>query len=187
MSDGSTSQSLLHEAQAGSESAWKELQILYTPLIYYWCRRGSVMSGDAEEIWSNVLGRVAMGIRDFEHNGHTGAFRNWLKTITRNEILDYFQARQKTVSVGQLEAVESQSLEATDPSTERTILYHSAWEVIHGEFSERDNLIFRRVAEQGESAKNVAEDLGVKSSTVYTVVYRIKMRLRERFAGILDD
>ena len=57
MTDGSISQSLLHEAQAGSESAWKELQVLYTPLIYHWCRKAGVVAHDAEEVWTNVLGR----------------------------------------------------------------------------------------------------------------------------------
>lgn len=187
MNHSTTSLTLLERAKRGVDSAWRELLLLYTPLGYYWCRQSGLAPRDAEEIWANVLGCVARKLGEFEHNGHPGAFRNWLRTITRHEIIDFHRARGKDMPDQSLiEEIGSEPLRDLDPTAESCILYHRAWEMIRGEFSSDHCEIFRRIVEHGEQPAHVADDFRLKRATVYTIVFRVKTRLREEFEGELD-
>lgn len=188
MNRSNTSLSLLERARTGTDSAWRELQSLYTPLGYYWCRQAGVEARDAEEIWANVLGRVAEKLRQFDHNGRPGAFRKWLRTITLNEIVDFRRARQQTISSpNDVEGPSADPFRNIDSTEETAIIYHRAWEMIQEEFSREHCEIFRRVVENGERPGDVAEDFGLKRATIYSILLRIRRRLRERFAGELDE
>ena len=188
MNHPETSLTLLERARAGTDVAWRELQSLYTPLGYYWCRQSGVRAQDTEEIWANVLGRVARKLEDFEHNGRPGAFRKWLRTITHNEIVDFQRSQQRTVTAqGLIEEHAVEPARNVDPSEEVSILYHRAWEMIRGEFSQDHCDIFRRIVEHGERPGDVADDCGLQRATIYTILARIRGRLRERFDGELDE
>lgn len=188
MRRSTTSLTLLEQAKAGTESAWRELQSLYTPLGYYWCRQAGVAARDAEEIWANVLGRVARKLGDFEHNGRPGAFRKWLRTITRNEILDFQRARMTLRPNDEfVDQLTVESLEQTDPDVEKSILYHRAWEMIRGEFSSPHCDIFRRVVELGQEPAEVAKEFGLQRATVYSILFRIRRQIAGKFQGELEE
>lgn len=187
MKRSTTSLTLLEQAQAGVDSAWRKLQLLYAPLAYYWCRESGVEPGDAEEIWANVLGRVALKLREFEHNGRPGAFRKWLRTIMRHEIIDFRRARCRSMPAQPLiDKLSAETIQDSDLTAEACILYHRAWEMIRGEFCREHCEIFRRITEEGEQPRDVADHFGVKRATVYSIVFRVKTRLREEFEGEVD-
>lgn len=188
MTRSKTSLTLLEQAKAGEESAWRELQSLYTPLGYYWCRQSGLSPRDAEEVWANVLGRLAEKLTQFEHNGRQGAFRKWLKTITRNEIVNFRRTRGEEVD-GQrvIEQRADENSEDDDSRREVAILYRRAWEMIGEEFSADHAAIFRRVVEEGESPQEVAQQLGLRRASIYTILFRIRERLRERFGEELEE
>ena len=187
----STSIRLLTAAQDGVDEAFAELRALYTPLVYFWCRESRVRAGDAEEIWSNLFGAVAESLPKFEHNGRKGAFRKWLKRITANEIADFYkgpdQGQGGTDGQDSLRHLPDREEDQQQQTQETSILYRAAWQLVQSQFSSRDNEVFRRVAEHGERPKDVAQDMNLKPSTVYTLIHRIKTRLLERFAGLLDQ
>ena len=139
MNHPSTSLSLLERAQNGQEESWRDIKLLYTPLIYYWCRRAGVEGRDAEEIWANVLGKTFEKLPGFQHNGRAGAFRKWLRIMTQRVIAD---AKSSTIhlQVDRNEFLEQiggadEESENDSPADEEIVLYNRAWELIRGEFS----------------------------------------------------
>src|SRR6476659_4820360 len=87
-----TRQSLLLRAQTGDENAWKDLADLYRPLIFGWLNRQGVPAGDLEDLSQEVLLNVVKHLPGFQHSGHRGAFRAWLRTIVCSRTADYWRA-----------------------------------------------------------------------------------------------
>src|SRR5262249_21703595 len=87
-----TRQSLLLRAQAGEENAWKDLAELYRPLIIGWLNRQGVPPRDLEDLSQEVLLSVVKHLPSFQHSGHRGAFRTWLRTIVCSRTTDYWRA-----------------------------------------------------------------------------------------------
>ena len=78
-----TSTSLLERLCAGPNPAgWRELVDLYSPLIRTWLGRHFLQAADADDLTQQVLTVVVSKLPSFRHNGRTGAFRTWLRTIT---------------------------------------------------------------------------------------------------------
>ena len=87
-----TRHSLLLRAQIGEEEAWKDLTDLYRPLIIGWLNRQGVPAIDLEDLSQDVLLSVVKNLPAFEHSGHRGAFRSWLRTIVCSRTTDYWRA-----------------------------------------------------------------------------------------------
>src|SRR5215469_12665898 len=86
-----TRQSLLIRAQSGEAEAWKDLTDLYRPLIIGWLNRQGVPPCDLEDLSQDILLSVVKHLPTFQHSGHRGAFRAWLRTIARNRSTDYWR------------------------------------------------------------------------------------------------
>jgi RNA polymerase sigma-70 factor, ECF subfamily len=87
-----TRQSLLLRAQTGETNAWKDLTDLYRPLILGWLHRQGVPARDREDLSQEVLLSVVQHLPGFQHSGHRGAFRSWLRTIVCRRTADYWRA-----------------------------------------------------------------------------------------------
>ena len=192
-----TSLTLLGRAKGNEPGAWDELVHLYRPLILYWCLPGR-QPADAEDFAQEVLYAVGEHLKDFEHNGRPGAFRTWLRTITRHVIANGYRDKGAgPIAIGgstahrrldQVAAPASlQEPTEQELSQELTLLYHRAVELIRNEFSERDHELFRRVCQNGEAPRHVAADLGISANTVSVAVSRIKKRVRDRFGDAIHE
>lgn len=71
---------------------------------------------------------------------------------------------------------EEESVE--DAAEENAIIVQKAMELISGEFSERNWKAFQRVAIEGHSAVEVANELGINPQVIRQANYRIRRRLR---------
>ncbi len=65
-------------------------------------------------------------------------------------------------------------------------LHRRALELVREQFDERDWQIFWRVAVEGDSAADVAEDLGISVWTVYRARTKVLQRLHQEFAELID-
>ncbi|MBM79765.1 MAG: hypothetical protein CMJ78_04115 [Planctomycetaceae bacterium] len=65
---------------------------IYRPIVYRWLLRYNLQSSDADDLTQNVMSIVSGKISGFEHNGHVGAFRKWLRTITSNQAKAFFRS-----------------------------------------------------------------------------------------------
>jgi RNA polymerase sigma-70 factor (ECF subfamily) len=181
---GSTSSTLLEGVQRGSPEAWRRLAQLYGPLVYRWCRAG-LHAPDAEDVVQEVFLTVAVRIADFVHDRERGTFRGWLRAITRHKLGDWLrrQACQEHPAGGP--DAQQVMLEVPAPATddpdpgETALLCRRALGLVRDEFEERTWQAFWRVVVAGQSAGDVAADLGMTRNAVYIARWRVLRRLRD--------
>ena len=85
-SGGSTSRSLLAEAQRADPAAWERLVTLYAPLVAACCRRWGVAEQDVVDVLQDVFSAVAGHLDRFRKERPADTFRGWLLTIARREL-----------------------------------------------------------------------------------------------------
>jgi RNA polymerase sigma-70 factor (ECF subfamily) len=183
----------LLRVQADDRAAWERLVSLYSPLVYYWCRQARLQADDAADVGQEVFQAVARKIADFRRGGPDTTFRGWLRTITRNKVLDHLRRQRRTLKgVGGHEA-QQQLLQLpasegkADEATEASLVYRQALELLHREFEERTWQAFWRVAVGEQAPADVAAELGMTVNAVYLAKSRILRRLRDEFADLLEE
>jgi RNA polymerase sigma-70 factor (ECF subfamily) len=192
-----TSSSLLERLKEDREEAWDRFVELYAPLIYHWCRQKGLQPDDATDVGQEVFWAAGRGIKTFQHAGTRGAFRKWLRTITQNKIADFRRGRLgEAVARGgsdaheemlQLPQPQAEEEEPPETATEVSILCRRAAELIRGEFEERSWQAFWLVTCEERAPADVAAALDMTRNAVYVAKSRVLARLREEFAGLIDE
>ncbi len=59
----------------------------------HWCRRWQAPEADAADIFQEVFQSVAMNLGGFRKERDGDTFRGWLRTITRNKVIDLSLAK----------------------------------------------------------------------------------------------
>src|SRR5438874_9405605 len=113
-----TRQSLLLRAQTGETNAWKDLTALYRPLILAWLNRQGVPARDREDLSQEVLLSVVKHLPGFQHSGHRGAFRSWLRTIVCSRTADYWRALDADTQAQGGSGASAALQEIADPESE---------------------------------------------------------------------
>src|SRR6185369_14090212 len=113
-----TSLTLLQRVQASQPAAWERLVDLYAPLVLHWCRRGGLNGQDADDVFQEVFRSVAEHVGDFRRDRPGDSFRGWLRTITRNKVLDYFRRQQQQAVAAGGSDMQRQLLEVPEPLEE---------------------------------------------------------------------
>ncbi|MBL8796366.1 MAG: sigma-70 family RNA polymerase sigma factor [Planctomycetia bacterium] len=192
-----TSPSLLERVRGDDAAAWDRLVKLYAPLVYCWCRRWNLQEQDTADVFQEVFLAVAKHIAAFRKDGQGGTFRGWLRTITRNKVLDHFrrQGKQPGAAAGGSEAhFQLNQLPAPDGSEDASAaesraeqgLFQRGLEFIKGEFEERTWQAFWRTTVEGRPPKDVADELGMSAGAVRVAKFRVLHRLREELGDLLE-
>ena len=190
-----TRQSLLLRAQAGEENAWKDLMGLYRPLILGWLNRQGVPARDVEDLGQDILLNVVKHLPGFQHSGQRGAFRAWLRTIVCSRTADYWRAVDAATQaqggsgavavLQQLADPDSDLNRQWDEEHDRYVL-HCLLDLVEEEFEPATLRAFRRLALDGASGTEVAEELGLSVATVYVAKSRVLHRIRQEAGGLSD-
>jgi RNA polymerase sigma-70 factor, ECF subfamily len=190
-----TRQSLLLRAQTGETDAWKDLTDLYRPLILGWLTRQGVPARDLEDLGQEVLLSVVKQLPSFQHSGQRGAFRSWLRTIVCRRTADYWRAQgadtQPQGGSGAVAALQ----EIADPDSalnrqwdeehDRYVL-DCVLDLVEEEFEPVTLQAFRRLALDGKSGAEAAEELGLSVAAVYVAKSRVLARIRQEAEGLID-
>lgn len=192
---GSIGSSLLERLKLHSPEAWRRLVHLFGPLVYQWCRRHGLQAADATDVGQEVFRSVACGIGRFRREQPADTFQGWLWTITRSKIAENWrqQRRQPQAPGGStaqtrladLAAAEPAELPAAEPEIGSS-LYHRGLQLIRGEFAQRTWKAFWRVAVDGCSPADVAEETGLSVNSVYLAKSRVLHRLRRELGDLLE-
>ncbi len=185
----STSMTLLDKAKGGDSAAWDLLVHLYTPLIFRRCRALNLTQEDASDVVQEVFLKLLNGLPKFEARVN-GGFRNWLRTITRNEVTNWFRTRTREFdAVGGTDAmlrcldfpevVTDESLLSSAKPSETQDALHEALRRIRAEFSDQAWLAFWRTKVDGMPSARVAEELKITDGAVRTSGYRVLRRLKQ--------
>ena len=187
--------SLLFRAQTGEENAWKDLNDLYRPLIIAWLNRQGVPAGDLEDLSQDVLLSVVKNLPTFEHSGRRGAFRSWLRTIICSRTTDYWRAVDAgtkasggsgaTAALQQIADPDSDLNRQWDEEHDRYVL-NCLLDMVEEEFEPTTLRAFRRLALDGASGAETAEELGLSVTAVYVAKSRVLQRIRQEAEGLID-
>jgi RNA polymerase sigma-70 factor, ECF subfamily len=190
-----TRQSLLLRARTGEEDAWRDLTDLYRPLIIGWLNRQGVPVVDLEDLSQDVLLSVVKHLPSFQHSGNRGAFRSWLRTIVCNRTTDYWRAvgssaptsggSGATAALQQIADPDSDLNRQWDEEHDRYVL-GCLLDLMEEEFEPTTLRAFRRLALDGASGAEVAEELGLSVAAAYVAKSRVLHRIRQEAGGLID-
>jgi RNA polymerase sigma-70 factor (ECF subfamily) len=190
-----TRQSLLLRAQTGEENAWKVLLDLYRPLILVWLHRQGVPAGDQEDLSQEVLLSVVKQLPSFQHSGQRGAFRSWLRTIVSRRTADYWRAIDADTQAQGGSGATAALQQLTDPDSELNrqwdeehdhYVVHCLLDRVEEEFEPTTLQAFRRLALDGVSGAEAAQELGLSVAAVYVAKSRVLARMRQEAGGLID-
>ena len=134
---------------------------------------------------------VAKALQTFEYEPAKGSFRYWLFTVVHNRLRNFWRKNELAVcGPGGTEAYEvlmeqpetnNQDTAEWDQAYERQ-LFQVAADQVREDFRESTWLAFWRTAVEGESAKDVAEDLRLSAAAVHMAKRRVVVRIKEQIA-----
>ena len=189
----SISTTLLLAAKARDDAAWLRLDRTFRPIVLRWFRkRWHVSQATAEDLVQNVLLRALAGLNGFQRNKQGQSFTGWLWIIAKNEVADYFR-QQALADAGlggtdhQLFLAELPDVPPRDDDQDVQLKLNRLLELIQCDFSDSTKTIFERVIVGGESASDVAADLGMNKSAVREAKRRLLRRLRDEWAHLFDE
>jgi RNA polymerase sigma-70 factor (ECF subfamily) len=190
-----TRQSLLLRAQTGETNAWKDLTDLYRPLILAWLHRQGVPARDREDLSQEVLLSVVKHLPGFQHSGQRGSFRCWLRTIVCSRTADYWRALDADTQAKGGSSATAALQEIADPDSalnrqwdeehDRYVL-HCLLDLVKEEFEPITLQAFRRLALDGVSGAEAAQELGLSVAAVYVAKSRVLARIRQEAEGLID-
>ena len=183
-----TNKLIIAKAKMDNDSeVWSTLVNCYQPLIEKWVRRFNIYDHDVADITQEVLCVLVVELQKFEHSGRTGAFRNWLRTITVNRIRQHW-CREKRNQVVDGFDTEQALRQLADPCSELS----QRWNQEHDqhiveqllaraelEFDEVTMKAFHRFAILNEDVNEVGKDLSISAGQIYKYKFRVLKRLRE--------
>jgi RNA polymerase sigma-70 factor (ECF subfamily) len=191
-----TSASLLERLRRQpDEASWQRLVELYTPLLRGWLRRNFVPQEDVDDLVQDIMAILVRELPRFQYDPGKGSFRGWLRTITLNELRQWWRTRQGRALASGGSEVARKLDELADPHSELSRL----WDKEHDQYVVRRLLemsaqdfeaptwqAFRRVALDGADPPRVAAELGISLNAVYLAKYRVLRRLRQELHGLTD-
>jgi RNA polymerase sigma-70 factor (ECF subfamily) len=138
---------------------------------------------------------VVKHLPTFQHSGRRGAFRSWLRTIVCNRTTDYWRAIDAgttasggsgaTAALQQIADPESDLNRQWDEEHDRYVL-SCLLDLVEEEFEPTTLRAFRRLALEGASGAEVAQELGLSVSAVYVAKSRVLQRIRQEAEGLID-
>lgn len=191
-----TSLTLLERLRNRDDSdAWRRFHDFYAPLIRQYLLRRGLHPQDADDLQQDVMQVAWQELADFHHNGRVGSLRNWLRQVVANRLKTHWRRRNRPDGSSTGDDAAALAEQLADPSSPLSQLWDREYQqavcqrlvaLIRGEFQEQTVEAFRRVAVDGESAADVADELGITVNAVRIAQSRVLSRLRQLSDGMLD-
>ena len=173
------------------QDSWSKFVELYAPLVHGFLTKRGVQSADAADLTQEIMMAIAKAARTFEYDPSKGSFRRWLLTVVHNRLRDF--RRKKGVAVcgqGGTDAYDMLMQQPASNGDDTTDwdqaydrrLFQFVADQVREDFQESTWSAFWRTCVECESAKNVAEDLGISAPAVYMAKRRVVARIREQIA-----
>lgn len=185
-----TSTEFLNALKCKEDSAWDRVLRRACWHVYAVARDHGLSLDVADDIIQNVLLEASNNIGKFNHNGHTGAFRKWLRMVVRAQL-----GANVRESVGRVDLPigGSQVLKLlhdlpagdvpTSTDTERQQFAESILQAVEAKLKPANWEAFCRVVFRKQPPDEVAAELGMSLNQVYL----IKSRTMRRLAQALCD
>lgn len=172
---------------SGTAQDWERFVRLYTPLLWCWARRLQLENSESSDLIQDVFVLLHQKLPDFRYD-RSQRFRGWLWTVFRNKHRERLRRQPPPGVPGNLDTLTND-----DPITdlisreEHVWLVGRALGVMKSDFDEKTWRACWEFVVSGKPAEEVAAELGMTRNAVFLAKYRVLRRLREEFAGLLDD
>lgn len=174
---------------ARDEAAWRQFVELYAPGLFRMCRGRGLQEADAADVAQEVLRSVAVG--PLQYDPQRGSFRSWLYGIARNKVNDFLLRRSRHPSgTGDSAALEMMHEIPAEDEADRweheyqRQLFSMAAEKVRAVVDDSTWQAFWRTAVDGQSARDVAEALGMSQGAVYVAKSRVVARMKQHVIDI---
>jgi len=191
-----TSASLLERLRDRAHSvAWTRMVDIYSPMIQAWLRRYGLPQSELDDISQSALSAVVANLNQFHHNGRTGAFRNWLRTITVNSLRQKFRKDRTRADIPGGRTLLADLNELEDPTSSLSELWDRAHDAnvlrtlitwAEPDFEAKTRKAFRLQVLEEAPPKIVASRLEMTLNAVLIAKSRVLKRLRELSRGLID-
>ncbi len=174
MTDEADLERIVADARTGADSAFSQLVERVRDRVRHWATRFSADHDEADDITQDVM--IGLQRRVQQYRGDS-RFSTWLYAITRHEALnrnrtDARRARIRDISV--TGPTSSQQADLDEQTVAALALqYFDA-------LPPKQRAVFERIDLKGESAADVARDLGVPASTVRAHLFKARRSIRAR-------
>lgn len=179
---------ILRLKNADDVAAWNDFVAIYAPVIFRVARRHGLQLADAENLIQEVLLAISRALPQWLQREDRGSFRAWLLRIARNEAVDVL-TRRATRPLGK-DGLEAERLlaEVPDPrrdlSSQFDLEYEQAvfqWVAAQVRDSVSDTTwqSFWLTHVEGLSVDTVAQQLNMRTGTVYVARGRVMNRIQE--------
>jgi RNA polymerase sigma factor (sigma-70 family) len=183
----STSYTLLERAKNQNDNqAWDQLIANYRKYIYVVIRSMNVNSSDTDDILQQVLIELWKYLPKYENTSGESKFRFWLAKITRNQVISFIRrekahlnkcdSAKREIQGHYLSSIETPEIERIITQEWQLFLSNSAMEKVEVHFSATALKAFD-LFRKGQNPTEIAEQLDVKTDSVYKYISRIKLKL----------
>jgi len=175
-------------------AAWTQFVELYGPVVYGYARKQRLQDADAADLCQEVLRAVAGAVGRLEYDPPRGAFRNGLFTVWRHKLWNWRAAQEnRTPGSGDsathllLEQYPAPAGEEAAWDTEcEDQLFAWACARVRREVTDVTWRAFWRTAIDGRPGKQVAAELGLSVTAVYSARSRALARLKELIHSVQE-
>lgn len=186
---------LLRAALRGEEESWELLTRIYGPVVFRWAKKAGLSSECATDVVQDVFVTVYRSL----DTKRVGRFRSWLWRVFRSRLIDKIRCDGNHVpaSGGTTANLQVQELpdqlaeldesEARQSEREQVELQLRAVLALKDHFENGVWESFYRTTVKGDSAKEVADNLGITIWAVYKARNRCRQRLTEMLADLDFD
>lgn len=185
-----TRQSLLSKLKSwDNQDSWRTFFNTYWRLIYDIARKAGLDDQNAQEVVQETIISVANEMPGFHYDSKRGAFKSWLRAITRRRIADHLRKlyRHDAQQVLVDDLAEHELLEVAD-GAERDAVWEEQWrehvtrtaaERVKRQVKPEQYQIFDLYVLQRWPATKVAEALGISIGKVYLARHRVGSLMRK--------
>lgn len=175
----------LREGKAASH--WIEFYQRYAPAIFRVARYRGMDRHDAEDLVQQVMLNISRHIDRFDYRRDRGQFRNWVRRIAENKIIDL--ARRSQVPAISVETL----VEPRDDRPTLDDLWDQEWRLqdvlfcvdeCRRDIAPRTYEAFRLYVVDGLSAKDTAARLNMSVEQVYVTRNQVLNRVRKLIADL---
>jgi len=166
------------------DPSWEEFVGVYRGYIYTVIRNMGIAESDRGELVQQTLIKLWKKLPEIDC-GHSGRFRNWLSTLTKNCVIDFIRKRKREATLQEKAAGEKALDHFGTVLPDIDLISETAWKQhlatlaldnIEPHFSGKAVRVFR-LSLQGLEVPQIAAELNIQESSVYRLKTRVKARL----------
>ncbi|MBI1826400.1 MAG: sigma-70 family RNA polymerase sigma factor [Planctomycetes bacterium] len=170
---------LLRLKDRTDQTAWRTFDELYQPMLVRYAQARGLDLSDAEDAAQQCVEAVLKQIGQYQHSG---SFKTWLRAIVEKKICDRFRVRGREIQADSaLLSALPDSGEGPEQAWERqwrSSHFQYCAELARREVAENTYSAFVAYAIQGQTAEEVAAQLGLSLNQVYVAKHRVLDRIR---------